>query len=159
MYLKLHKNLHELQQWMLCGDCLREYHNGICMFKCVSRCDRQVGLERPETLTVSEDFWRPSRLLLTEMEKNNACENLNYLSADGSAEKCGTDKHPDVSEQCKCKDRILSNTILSKDIGYPCHLKSQIKLKNSDNYRHGEEVERLDTILLIYELLLCKLGK
>lgn len=129
------------------------------MFKCVRRCDRQVGLERPETLTVSEDSWRPSRLLLTEMEKNNVCENLNYSSADGSAEKCGIGKHPDVSEQCKCKDRILSNTILSKYIRCPCYFKPQIKLKNNDNYGQGEEVERFDLILLIRELLLCKLER
>lgn len=60
------------------GDCpSRADYSGICMFKCVSRCDRQVGLERSETLTASEDFWRSSGLLLAEMEKNNVCDNLN----------------------------------------------------------------------------------
>lgn len=41
----------------------------------------------------------------------------------------------------------------------PCYFKPQIKLKNSDNYGQGEEVESLDPILLICELLLCKLER
>lgn len=58
-----------------------------------------------------------------------------------------------MQRQDSFKHRIV------KDIGYPCYLKSQIKLKNSDNYGQGEEVERFDPILLIHELLLCKLGR
>lgn len=48
---------------------------------------------------------------------------------------------------------------IAKGIRCPCYFKPQIKLKNSDNYGQGEEVESLDPILLICELLLCKLER
>lgn len=73
MYMKMIKNIYELQHWMLYGDySSKEYDNGICMFMCDSRRDTQVGLERSVKLTGNEDYLRPSRILLVEKEKNKA---------------------------------------------------------------------------------------
>jgi hypothetical protein len=86
MYPKMLKKIYELQHWMLYGDCpSREYYNGICIFMCDSRCERQDGLGRSKTLTGSEYFLRPSRLLWAVIEKNKACDNLNNHLALGSS--------------------------------------------------------------------------